>query len=93
VSRKSWGIFNNISKKSVMLDILFYPKFSRVGNKSPSGLKILLEVTSVKWKVCNIYCWPQCILRRIILLFMLQVPVSRRGLDCMENSIITLFAQ
>jgi hypothetical protein len=38
--------------------LLFYPKFPRIGNGSLSGLKILLKVTSVKWKACNIYCWP-----------------------------------
>jgi hypothetical protein len=38
--------------------LLFYPKFPRIGNESPNGLKILLEVTSVKQKECNIYCWP-----------------------------------
>jgi hypothetical protein len=29
----------------------------RVGKWSPSGLKLLLKVTSVKWKAHNIYCW------------------------------------
>jgi len=31
-----------IFPKSVMLWICFYPKFLRVGNGSPSGLKVLL---------------------------------------------------
>jgi hypothetical protein len=58
VSWKSCEIFYNIFEKSIVSDILFYPKFLRIGNWSPSGLKLLLEVTSVKWKECNIYCWP-----------------------------------
>jgi hypothetical protein len=38
--------------------LLFYPKFQRIGNGSPSGLKLFLKVTSVKWKACNIYFFP-----------------------------------
>jgi hypothetical protein len=52
------GNILRIFPKSVMLWICFYPKFQRVGNGSPSGLKLLLKMTSVKWNVYNIYCWP-----------------------------------
>jgi hypothetical protein len=57
VSHKSSGNILIIFPKSVMW-ICFYPKFLRVGNGSSSGLKLLLKVTSVKWKECDIYSWP-----------------------------------
>jgi len=38
--------------------LLFYIKFLRVGNMSPSGLKLFLEVTIFKWEACHIYCFP-----------------------------------
>jgi hypothetical protein len=76
-----------------MSDILFYPKFPRVGNMSPSGLKLLLEVKSVKWKACNIYCCLSVFWGGLQLLFMLQSLVGRRGSDCMENLITTQSVQ
>jgi hypothetical protein len=46
---------------------------------SQSGLKLILKVTSVKWKACNIYCWPQCILGGIIALSRIQRRIHVSG--------------
>jgi len=48
--------FINIYEKC-KLWIFIYPKFPRDGNGSPRGLNLVIKVTSVQFKECNIYCW------------------------------------
>jgi hypothetical protein len=85
-----------IFPKSVM-GICFYPKFPRVGNGSPSGLNIPLkgdkcQVEGMQYILMALVYFGGNYDYYYIFLSMLQALMSREESDCMENTIITLFA-
>jgi hypothetical protein len=56
---------------------------------SLSCLKLILKVTSVKWKDCNIYCWPYCTLGDywiIMIIIHREIYHERKGIELYGKS-------